>query len=373
MAGDYNNFDHHSTRFLKRIKDFSFNAGEEIEQELWVLSKKAKTVTTVNHEAGFILKLFPVSLNFPLPLEISWSIIKAVFLYKEENVVWHLHSYYLFLNDILGVILFFKRFKFVIHHRGGGPSWTLKATLYTIYHYLFGLRIVLNLASRVFVQNHDEAIRVSKILFKNNSKLIYFPNTVGANLVEKLEHRSKSIVREEKIMIAGRAIKILNSKEVIKLLLDCAHNFNITIVGCSNKEKEILKAEFINSAKVTIKGWMSKEELIDELLSGSIFFHTNMKENFEGSPSTLIEAQACGLPSLGFGIAGVKDVIKDGYNGFLFADINEAFLRLPEILKKKEEINKMRDNCLKNVKENFLDENYFPQLIEIYKSLFKKI
>ena len=69
ITGDYSSFDNHTIRFMEKINKFSNN---KYEQELWLLSKKDFS-TTVTHKKGFKIRLFPISIKLPLPLEISFS------------------------------------------------------------------------------------------------------------------------------------------------------------------------------------------------------------------------------------------------------------------------------------------------------------
>lgn len=375
MAGDYTNFDHHSTRFLAKVKYFwqKTNNNEALAQELWILSKILKQPQEFQHQNGFLVRTFPISLKLPLPLEISFSLLKQVKKYQsQEPIIWHLHSYYLLMNSLLAVKLKRKKQKFVMHFRGGGPSFTLKAFWYTCLQYLFTLRIALNLASYVFVQNHTEEKRVLNFLGVKKEKVVYFPNSVAENQIASENSLSQNIPQTIKLIIAGRIEKITHKPKMVKILekiLSQNQKLNLEIIGLKNQNQllENLKQKF--PLRITLFSWLIKSQLLEKFKQGDIFMHVNAKEGFEGSPMTLIEAQSQGLLAIACDIAGVRDVIKDSFNGYLVKQIADISAKISELCQNPQKIAQLKKNSLKNIRNNFTDEKYFPQLIKIYSTL----
>ncbi|MDR1241376.1 MAG: glycosyltransferase [Deltaproteobacteria bacterium] len=69
----------------------------------------------------------------------------------------------------------------------------------------------------------------------------------------------------------------------------------------------------------------------------------------EGLPNTLLEAQACGLPAVGFAVCeGVSDLIRPGWNGLLAEEMNAACLaqRLDALMGDAEARRVMGQNAL---------------------------
>lgn len=378
IAGDYRNFDHHSTRFLAKIKRFwqKSQPGQKLTQELWLLSKKFKKPSSLKHQNGFLVRLFPISWKLPLPLEISFPLLKEVKNYQcQEQTIWHLHSYYLLMNDFLAANLAKKKQKFVVHFRGGGPSYTIKALWYTLYHYLIGLRISLNRADYVFVQNRTEEKRLLDFLRIKRGKVIYFPNSVPA---AEIASENKTILQSPdkifKIIAAGRVEKINNNPKML-LCLEKILKQNpqavLEIVGIKKENRNLLALQKKIPQRLQLTRWLDKKALLAKFQQAALFLHTNTKEGFEGSPMTLLEAQSQGLPAVALNISGVRNVIKNGYNGYLVKNLGELPGKISEIIKQKEKIPRLKQNSLKNIRENFTDEKYFPQLIAIYNNLLR--
>jgi glycosyltransferase involved in cell wall biosynthesis len=84
---------------------------------------------------------------------------------------------------------------------------------------------------------------------------------------------------------------------------------------------------------------------------------------FEAFGLTLIEAGACGVPVLTFDRGAIKEIIKNGENGFVVK--NER-----EMERKISEINRIKlENCRKIVEKKFTLE----KMISNYENLYKKI
>ena len=63
----------------------------------------------------------------------------------------------------------------------------------------------------------------------------------------------------------------------------------------------------------------------------------------EGRPTVLVEAAACGIPSVAFDIGGIEDWIDDGYNGILIPEISPSSLAcsLADLIKQPARIRQM--------------------------------
>lgn len=68
------------------------------------------------------------------------------------------------------------------------------------------------------------------------------------------------------------------------------------------------------SSKVTLTGFLSKEEIVIWLNKAHVFIISSVKE---GWPISLIEALGCGLPVVATNVGGVQHLIKENQNGFI--------------------------------------------------------
>lgn len=96
-----------------------------------------------------------------------------------------------------------------------------------------------------------------------------------------------------------------------------------------------------------------------ELLKSSIFKACDIfvtASVTENQPMTVLEAQANGLPCIGLDGGGMKDLIKDGHNGYLLSPSDsEGFSdRMIQILSDTKTRDKMSRNTLDGVKEHSL-------------------
>jgi glycosyltransferase involved in cell wall biosynthesis len=373
MAGDYSNFDHHSSRFLAKIADFwqKQNPSLVLNQELWTLSKKLKEPQTFQHQKGFAVKLFPISNRLPLPLETSKALLNEVKNYQaQEPIVWHLHSYYLLMNDFLAAALAKRKQKYVMHFRGAGFSQSPKGFFYSLYHYLIGLRLAFKKASYLFIQNQDEIKRIKRWRLAKEQQIVYFPNTVPlANLASPSQRNQDSLKQQWKLLIAGRAEKITNSPANMKALnkiLKQNQQCLLEIAGLKTENQLLNKLKASFPKQVVLTSWLDKKTLLAKFQQADLLLYITEKE---GSPMGLIEALSQGLPAISFDTEGVRDVVQNNFNGYLIKDIKELPDKIKEAANQPQKLSAMRANALNHIKSHFADELYFPKLIEMYLSL----
>ena len=94
----------------------------------------------------------------------------------------------------------------------------------------------------------------------------------------------------------------------------------------------------------------------------------NKTKRKEAFGITSIEAQAMGLPVIGFNSGGFVDTIKEGITGFAVEDRNVSSMvkRIEGLIKNKETYKKMSLNCIRHAKK--FDIKYTMQkFIELYE------
>lgn len=197
------------------------------------------------------------------------------------------------------------------------------------------------------------------------------------NLPEKrLETRSKYQLGENEVAVAivGRLAPIKNHT----LFLDAVENVlkqgikaRFFIVGDGSEKATI--AERVNRLNhlygecITCTSWITDIATFNAGMDVICLTSDN-----EGTPVSLIEAQACNLPVISTDVGGVRDIVKDGETGFIVPKKNVDALaeKLALLINSKEIREKMSQNGWKFVEEQFHYttlvrnmENYYRQLL----------
>ena len=196
----------------------------------------------------------------------------------------------------------------------------------------------------------DEVVMVNKELkdfyekeFKKNKmscKVRYIPNYIDS--LNKL----KSSLESNNLISVGRleAVKGFNDLIRVMQLVDLNYQgVHLTLVG-DGKEKDNIFKEVV---KVKMTGYLFQED-IDKLYDeASIYVMTSHSESFG---LVMLEAMAHGLPVVAFSSAeGARELIKDGYNGYLIDNRNEYEMaeKIVSLLKNRKTLKEMGKNALK--------------------------
>ncbi|RAP50376.1 MAG: hypothetical protein BZ136_01450 [Methanosphaera sp. rholeuAM74] len=91
---------------------------------------------------------------------------------------------------------------------------------------------------------------------------------------------------------------------------------SLTVVGRGQEKEKLIELAQSNGVSdiVTFKQDLTDEELISEIKKSSILVLPSTREGFG---LVLAEANCCSKPVVSYASGGTKDVVEDGYNGFL--------------------------------------------------------
>jgi len=344
----------------------------------------------VEHSHKYKICLYPVTLfKNIIPIEISLPLIKEILnIKKSEKNIWHLNTYYYLMFDIVVPILKIKKQKIIAHHRGGGFSWNPIAIPYSIFQYILMLPILLRLVDKIIVQNKYEYNRLIHQYRINPNKIIWIPNGINIELFKPLPEDERKKIKEELgfnkdefiILYVGRIMKgkgILKLPEIIEKLINKYNleKIKFFIIGDGDDKEKLIKMlrkrKLLNYVKFSEGVITDLYQLVSYYNVGNILIHLNTNTKFEGSPNVILEAQACGLPVIGFNIPGVQDSIIDGKTGFLIKrkDYEDYVKKIYVLYSNKKLYEEMRVNARNYIKNNFNIEDIVRKYIEIYRSV----
>lgn len=177
------------------------------------------------------------------------------------------------------------------------------------------------------------------------TKCLTVPNFI------KDKNDTKDIEREKQIISVGR----LSVEKGFDRLLLIWENFLVNnegyilkIVGDGEeKEKLIQLAQSLDiSDSVVFTGFLSNDEVIEEIRKSKIYVMTSLQEAL---PMVLIESISKGTPVVAYDVrVGPRAVIQEGYNGFLIKenDIKKFVEKLDFLLKENDIYSIMSNNAI---------------------------
>jgi 1,2-diacylglycerol 3-alpha-glucosyltransferase len=204
---------------------------------------------------------------------------------------------------------------------------------------------------------------------------------ISNGIDEKIFDNRKSSIIKKKYNPGGKIIlyvgRISEDKnifyllDVFKLITEKLDDVKIIMVGGGIQMKEVKeKISGMNlDDKIFLLGQMKHEKLVKSGIFGAcdIFMTASVTET---QGITVLESQANGLVCMGTDAPGTKDLIQNGYNGFLIKDGNkkEFAEKAVQLLTDENLHNMMRQNTLKEIKKH-----YVGRIIERWEKEFSRV
>lgn len=198
------------------------------------------------------------------------------------------------------------------------------------------------------------------------------------NLLEKrVKTRTNWKLNEDEVAVAivGRLAPIKNHQlflDVIEILAEKGIKARYFIVGDGQEkisiEERSKELESKYNLKIELTSWIKDIATFNAGMDIICLSSDN-----EGTPVSLIEAQASGLPVISTDVGGVKDILSEGETGFIVPkkDAKAFAEKLQLLIEQKEIRDKMSQNGWNFVRDKFHYttlvknmENYYSELIE---------
>ncbi|MFT6244740.1 MAG: glycosyltransferase involved in cell wall biosynthesis [Salibacteraceae bacterium] len=195
----------------------------------------------------------------------------------------------------------------------------------------------------------------------------------------RISERAKWKLAEEDVAIAivGRLAPVKNHSfffdVITEVLSKTTKSVKVFVVGDgAEREKIALRAKEINELhnnRIALTSWISD---IGEFNSAMDI--VCLTSNNEGTPVSLIEAQAGGIPVVSTDVGGVRDIVLNGDTGFVVAiNDQESFVNcVLELIEDENKREKMSQNGWTFVQDKFHYKTLARNMDILYKDLLQK-
>lgn len=203
-------------------------------------------------------------------------------------------------------------------------------------------------AKKIIISNVSDFKFIKRSFLFPSRKLTLIRNFIDTDLFSpavKLE----SIDNEKRVLYIGRLEKRKNVINLVKAVSEI--NCQLDMIGNGSLQQTLEELAKNSSAKVCFLGSFNNTELPEIIRKYDAFILPSFYEN---NPKTILEAMSCGSVVIGTNTEGIKELIKDGQNGFLSGTTKD---QLKSTLKKVLKYNSDQLELISKQAREFVLEN----------------
>jgi glycosyltransferase involved in cell wall biosynthesis len=201
--------------------------------------------------------------------------------------------------------------------------------------------------------------------YVSGNRIIKIPNSVDTKLFSPKKNRINN-----RIVFVGRFSKIKNLYGLIEAISSIESKPELVLVGQGEEEKKLEEHAKKMGVNMIIRGVVPRERVPDEINGSEVFILPSFSE---GQPKVLLEAMSCGLPCIVSDIPSLREIVKDGYNGFLCGTDPSSIRKcLEKVLEDKKLQRKVGDNAREYIKNNFSAQPLIDKEIKLLKEIGKR-
>ncbi|WP_187240783.1 glycosyltransferase family 4 protein [Mesonia sp. HuA40] len=296
----------------------------------------------------------------------------------EENQIIHV-QFNTSLDDLkdLTKLGLFKNLKVIVTFHGY-DAFRLSPNLYLReYEWFYRHHVNFITVNSNYLKNHLINVGVS------DEKIKIIP--VGININQNLANFKKRRERNNtlKLISVGRLIQLKGHEYGIKAVADLKNRgieVEYIIVGSGLASYEDYLKSLITKlgceSEIRMLGHKNQKEITALFSNNDIFLMPSTYDNNtfrrEALGLAAIEAQAYGLPVVGFNTGGLNEAVSNGKSGILVEDrnVNALVLAILKLFNDKSVYQNFSENARKYVFENFENAVIFEKYTKLYKACY---
>ncbi|WP_379132637.1 glycosyltransferase family 4 protein [Paenibacillus sp. sgz500958] len=238
-------------------------------------------------------------------------------------------------------------------------------------------KLTLHKASFLTTLNEDEQRNMTDRFPRMADRIKLIPNFVNASIFYRrdkeqalaavgLNPDNRYIITVGRIFEHQKAHSLL--VEAAEQLKDMQH-LKVLIAGRGPDEhslKELIKQKGLED-KVILLGSIRDKEVLANYYNASELFV--LPSRYEGLPLVILEASACGLPTVAFNVMGVRGLVRNGENGLLAENLDPKGLAdaMRELLDDVETRERMGKAAKAIVEINYSEDEISARLIRLFQ------
>lgn len=230
--------------------------------------------------------------------------------------------------------------------------------------------------SYILASSESERQRALKEVGFNPKKVLLYNNSIKP-ITEIKELSIPKTWPDEYICTVGRPSYQKNTELLVRSVFEIKKTRNIHLVlmgvGYHSEELDPIKKlikELDLEENITMLAWTSREDVFNIVKNSQLYISTS---RYEGLPYAVIEAIAMSKACVVSDCDGNRDLIVDGFNGFVIKDENPELYadKIIQLLNDKQLNDKFSQNALHFFQENFNVNSNIIKLETIYRSVIE--
>jgi len=220
----------------------------------------------------------------------------------------------------------------------------------------------------VFVNSDDPRYMIQKRIIPPQKVAIIKSVGINTDMFDPSKVK-RAPLRSDKpvVMMVGRAIWHKGVREFYEAARMLAHKATFVYVGGTYSDNpSAVPEDFLHKPYVTYLG--HRDDIKELIAACDIFVLPSYRE---GLPRTLLEASALAKPLVATDTVGCKDVVQDGYNGFLVPvkDSETLAKKIEQLIDDPAKRQTFGQNARELVVKNFA----LPKVVDAYIRLYREV
>jgi len=232
-------------------------------------------------------------------------------------------------------------------------------------------------AKIVIAVNDSIRVELERIYKISKEKIATIYNGVDTEIFYAMRNKAK--MKEElglgpqgfTVLYVGRLAAIKNIDLLIKAMYLLREENIVTLIIGKGPKENALKRLVKNCGldiKVNFVGYVENRDLVKMYNAADVFVLPSI---YEGTPLALLEAMACGVPTIATNFQGIKNIVQNGENGMILQEPSAELLadKIAYLHREPEVLRSMSMKAIRVIEDRFSWHKTVEEIIDIYRHL----